>query len=59
MYFELHAPISLFYIFGRNINDSNYYYYISLKFHVEFFCLERVWVTTAHPEFCKKNSTVL
>jgi len=21
------APLSLFYIFGRNINDSNYYYY--------------------------------
>jgi len=22
------TPMSLFYIFGRNINDSHYYYYI-------------------------------
>jgi len=25
------APKSLFYIFGRNINDSHYYYYIQGK----------------------------
>jgi len=26
--FAMNAPMSLFYIFGRNINDSNYYYNI-------------------------------
>jgi len=39
------APMSLFYTFGRNINDSNYYNFIYMYISGQYFCMNMILIT--------------